>query len=195
MGFVGKDAESRVTEKALPVVPWSRNAYAVMQRCVPSYAPVLGFSLISSSKRRVGFNGSWKTYLWLGLKLEYLCMHSCCSYTVVSIKATLAKWSWVQRPFLSQCTSGRNICFRSGAFADCQDVTVRQAAGVDPSLMWSLQAKSQSQPLAFYLVVGDQKKGDALFFSNCKWFVKFYTHSNFLWVSNIILGQIWIHRH
>lgn len=120
-------------EKTLPGVPWSKNTYTVMQRCIPSYAPVLGFSLISSGKRRVGFNGSWKTYLQLGLKREYLCMHSCSSDTVVGIRATLGKWSWAQHPFLSQCTAGHNTCSRSGAFADCQDVTVRKAAGVDKS--------------------------------------------------------------
>lgn len=121
-----------------------------MQRCIPSYAPVLGLSLISSAKRRVGFNRDWKAYLWLGLKLEYLGMHSCCAYTMVSIRATLSQWSWVQHPFLSWCTPGRSTCFGSGAFADGQDVTARKAPGVDPRLIWSLQEKSR--PLAFYPV-------------------------------------------
>jgi len=148
---------------------------------------------ISSAKRRVSFNGSWKTRPWLGLKLEYSCMHSCCSYTMVGSRATLAKWSWLQCPFLSQHTSRSNTCSGSGAFADCQNGFVRKAAGADLRLIGSLQFKSP--PLAFYLVVReDQKKAGILFFSNCKCFDKFCTFSNFLCISNIVLSKIWIHK-
>lgn len=88
MGFVRKNAEGRHGGKALPGVLWSKNASPAEQGCLPSHVPVPGFSLVKEGWVSMEVE---KTQLCLELKLEYLYMHRCCSYTMVSLRPTASK--------------------------------------------------------------------------------------------------------